>query len=139
MNYTCHAVVLVCHVGPVTWQMFLSFHVIPIPFPPFQNIKKLSSRKSLGPALKKISLCCLNHHTKIQQLCHPDVCDCTGIKRLCSHSDPPLFFVNRVAKMLFVFLSRRSHVFHTFDTHTNSRVINNFEKGKSLGNSISIM
>lgn len=57
MNYTCHAVVLVCHVGPVTWQMFLSFHVIPIPFPPFQNIKKLSSRKSLGPALKKKSLC----------------------------------------------------------------------------------
>lgn len=51
MNYTCHAVFLVCHVGPVTWQMFLSFHVIPTPFSPFQNIKKLSSRKSLGPAL----------------------------------------------------------------------------------------
>lgn len=41
INYTCHAVVLVFHVGPVTWQLLLSFYLQSIPSCPFRNVKKV--------------------------------------------------------------------------------------------------
>lgn len=51
-----NAEVLVCHVGSVTWQVFFfSFPLIPLPFPPSQDIRSFHLEKSLGPALKRNS------------------------------------------------------------------------------------
>lgn len=92
MSYTCHAVVLVCHLGPVTWQMFLLFHVISTPIPFFLKYSHLKSPWA-QPTKEK-------HPTKIQELCQSNVYDCTGIKYLDSHSDQSLVSQNQVTEML---------------------------------------